>query len=416
MRVVVTGRVSLATATSRGLILDLIRSQGPISRVELAALTGLTPASISNIVRTLLTDEIVLESGRGESTGGKPRVLVEINPRARFAVGVQLDSGSITTVIVNSMGAIVARMKSPSLDATSPELLVRAIARAHHALLEAIDLEPSRIVGVGIASPGPLDLARGAILATTLGWGAATFPLAQAVQEAINLPVVLDNDASAAAIGDYWTGGIEDPTAHCTIYLGAGIGAGILINGAIYRGASSNAGEIGHTWVVDPTHPDGGGPLEEIAGPRGVVRAARFAIARGAAASFTLSAADTDPGADFAAIASAAVTGDPLALALVEASADAVSERVLALADVLDSSSIALAGPTLAIAGSIYLERVRARVQREFFAGGVHLVSVTLSPHPADAAAIGGAALVLQAELSPRSAAGGAFRPVAASR
>ena len=84
----VTGRVSLATATSRGLMLDLIRSQGPISRVELASITGMTPASVSNIVRALLSEDLVVESGRAESTGGKPRVFVEINPRARYAVAL----------------------------------------------------------------------------------------------------------------------------------------------------------------------------------------------------------------------------------------------------------------------------------------------------------------------------------------
>ncbi|MBK4348465.1 ROK family transcriptional regulator [Lacisediminihabitans changchengi] len=402
----VTGRVSLAAATSRGLILDLIRSQGPISRVELASATGLAAASISNIVRTLMADDLVVESGRGESTGGKPPVLIEINPRARFAIGVQLDSGSITTVIADSAGAIIARMKSPTIDATSPELLVAAIARAHRSLIDAIDLEPSRIVGVGVASPGPIDLAHGTVLSESLGWHAPSFSLVDALREAIGLPIVLDNDATAAAIGDYWTGGIDNPIAHCTVYLGAGIGAGILINGAIYRGASSNAGELGHSWIADDSLPAGGGTLGEIAGPRGVARQARRALAEGAKASFSLPDADIDPFADFATIATAAITGDTLALTLLERSAEIVADRVLGLADILDTSSIVLAGPALSIAGSIYLTTVRARLEQRSFARQVHPVRVTLSPHPADSAAIGAAALVLQAELSPRSAAG----------
>lgn len=396
-------------------MLDLIRSQGPISRVELASITGMTPASVSNIVRALLSEDLVVESGRAESTGGKPRVFVEINPRARYAVGVQLDSGSITTVVVDSTGAIVGRTKSSSIGATSPELLVAAVARAYHALVNAIDLDPALIAGVGIAAPGPLDIASGAVLSSSLGWTAPQFRLADRIRDAVGLPVVLDNDATAAAIGDYWTGGVDDPTAHCTIYFGAGIGAGILINGAIYRGASSNAGEIGRSFTPDDTRPDGGGPLEEVAGPRGVVRRARAALARGEASTFSLSSPDVDPATDFSVIATAAITGDPLAIRLITESADAVGARVLALADILDSSSIVLAGPTLAIAGSIYLARIRSIIEQNSFARDVHPVRVSLSPHPADAAAMGGAALVLQAELSPRSAAGASVRRIASA-
>ncbi|HEY5221721.1 MAG TPA: MarR family transcriptional regulator [Microbacteriaceae bacterium] len=100
-------RVSLANGTSRALALDLIRSRGPISRVELADATGLTQATMSTVVRQLIDEGLVAVAGRGESTGGKPPVLLDINRRSRFAVGVQLGSESITYVVVNLSGAIL---------------------------------------------------------------------------------------------------------------------------------------------------------------------------------------------------------------------------------------------------------------------------------------------------------------------
>ena len=100
-------RVPLSATTSRGIVLDLIRSEGPISRVELADHTGLTQATMSTVVRQLILDGLVLETGRRKSTGGKPRVLLNINPDARFAVGVQLGADFITFVVTNLSGAVV---------------------------------------------------------------------------------------------------------------------------------------------------------------------------------------------------------------------------------------------------------------------------------------------------------------------
>ena len=102
-----------AHASSRSAILDLIRAAGTISRVELTRATGLTAATISTVVRRLIDDGLVLEVGRAESTGGKPRMLLQLDPSARYAVGVHLDHAGITYVIANLGGAIVARWRRP---------------------------------------------------------------------------------------------------------------------------------------------------------------------------------------------------------------------------------------------------------------------------------------------------------------
>ncbi|UOE43050.1 ROK family transcriptional regulator [Agromyces larvae] len=391
-------RITSPAATSRGLILDLIRSAGPISRVELADRTGLTQATMSHVVRQLIDEGLVVESGRGESTGGKPRVLIELDPRARFALGIQLGAVATTYVVVDASGAIVGRLTAAGA-APSAEAAIADLAATIDHLLDALAIDRARVLGVGVAAPGPIDLDRGAIVAPPTLGGWRQVALRDALERASGLPVVVDNDATAAALGDFWVGTIEGSAAHCTLFMSAGIGAGILLDGAVYRGASSNAGEIGSVRGADGVRR----PIEAIASPAAVAAAARSALASGRSGAFELDDGADDPFDDFTAVSTAAVLGDPLALELLEPSVDAIADQAVALANVLDLDSLVLAGPAFAVAGSLYLARVRERIDAEFFARSVHRVRIGLSPHLADAAAVGVAALVLQSELAPRS-------------
>lgn len=395
-------RVPLATTTSRGIVLDLIRSLGPISRVELAVHTGLTQATMSTVVRQLILDGLVLETGRSESTGGKPRVLLNIDPDARFAVGVQLGADFITFVVTNLSGAVVGRTRTRGVGDESPDRVIEWIAERIARLLASLDIDTDLVAGIGIVAPGPLDLETGRILAppTLATWG--DFPVRAALGRATGLPVTLDNDATAAAIGEFWGGSVASAAAHCTVYMAAGIGAGIVLDGTVYRGASSNAGELGQIWVDDPTGQTPGGTVEQLAGPRAVAARARALIGEGRVPGFELSA-DADPFRDFDLIATAAVQGNPFALELIERSAERLATAIVALANILDLDSVVLAGPSFATAGSLYLTAAVTRLEQRFFARARHPVNVRLSAHVADAAAVGGAALILQQELSPRA-------------
>ncbi len=385
-------------------MLDLVRTRGPISRVELAGLTGLTQAAISHAVRALLDEGLIRESGAKEWTGGKPRVMLTIDPAARCGVGVQLGEDWLVVVVTDARGDVVARTRVRGARDDAPPDVVAAVAHHVRTLLRVAGLPPERVVGVGLAVPGTLDLDAGAVLGSgTLGrWHG--FPVRDALAEAVGLPVVLDNDATAAAIGEYWGGAGAGTAAHCTLYMGAGIGAGVVVGGAVLRGASGNTGPLGLMRLRRDAA--GAGPvLEELAAPRAVVARARAAVAAGATTSARLSATG-DPYADFGALATAAVQGDALALALVEESAEHVADAAVTLANLLDLDSLVLAGPSFSTAGSLYAQVVERRLDAEFQAAERHGVAVALSRHLADAAAVGAAALVLAEELGtlPRGA------------
>ncbi|WP_241976075.1 MULTISPECIES: ROK family transcriptional regulator [Cryobacterium] len=396
-------RAALTTATSRGLVLDLIRSAGPISRVELAERTGFTQATMSTVVRQLIREGLVREAGRSESTGGKPRVLLEVDPDARFAVGIQLGADFITFVVTNLSGALVGGTRIRGVGPSDPDLTVARMAAQVDALLTGLGVAPGRVVGIGIAAPGPLDLDSGSLLAppTLAAW--RDFPIRDAVRRATGFPVTIDNDATAAAIGEFWSGSIAGTAAHCTVYMGAGIGSGIVLGGTVYRGASSNAGEIGQLWV---SAPDGAGPgatVEDLAGPKAIAASARAGLAEGRRSAVELSP-EGDPFLDFELVAAAAVDGDPFALELITRSADHLATAIVAVANILDLDSIVLAGPSFATAGPLYLVAAERRLAEGFFARARHRVQVRLSAHVADAAAVGAAALILHQELAPHSA------------
>jgi len=391
-------------ATTRSAVLDLIRATGTISRVGLISATGLTGATISTVVRRLINDGLVLETGRAESTGGKPRVLLQLNQSSRFAVGVHLDHSGISYVLTNLGGTVVARMSRAGIGVDDPPVVVARMARQVHALIEGVGIERSRVLGLGLVSPGPLTPSSGMRLTPPSMRHWEDFPLDRALKEAVGLPVVLENDATASAIGEYWSGGVGDATTFAAVFMGTGIGAGLLVNGSAYGGASGNAGEIGHICLnLDgPACWCGArGCTEAVAGPATVVQAARADKAISRAAGLDEGSQSSSTASDFAAVARAAVRGDAGARELLERSAHYLAVATRTLANIMDLELVVLTGPSLAVAGSMYLPVVQAELDRSFFARATHPITVRLSRSAATAAAIGAAAIVLQSELVP---------------
>ncbi|WP_461002604.1 ROK family transcriptional regulator [Streptomonospora sediminis] len=390
-------------------MLDAIRAAGTISRAGLIDATGFTGATISTVVRKLIEDGLVVETGRAESTGGKPRVLLQLNPSSRYAVGIHLDHSGIAYVLADLGGAVVARMTRAGAGAADPPAVVERIAAEVRTLIEGVGIDEARVLGAGLVSPGPLAPATGMRLAppTMRHW--EDFPLDRAVQQATGLPVILGNDATAAALGEYWSGAAGDSSTFAAVYMCTGIGSGILINGIPYHGTSGNAGEIGHI-CVSADGPEcwcgARGCTEALAGPAAVVARARAApeVARSVGLGAYAQPGRSAAAAEFAAVARAARRGDPGARALVDGSARYLAVATRTLANVMDLDRIVLTGQSLAVAGPLYLPVIQEELDRAFFSRATHPVAVQISTSAATAPAIGAATMVLQSELVPLQA------------
>lgn len=394
---------------SRSAVLDAIRAAGTVSRVGLVRSTGFTGATISTVVRKLIDDGLVLEIGRAESTGGKPRTLLQLNQSSRYAIGVHLDHSGLTYALTNLGGSVVARMTRAGAGGEDPTEVVARMAGEVAALIDGVGVARERVLGLGLVSPGPLS--RGSGTATMRltpphmrRW--EDFPLDQALEAGTGLPVVRDNDATAAAIGEHWSGAVGTTSTFGALYMGTGIGAGLLINGVTYRGVGGNAGEIGHS-CLEAAGPEcwcgARGCVEVLAGPATVVAAARADpdLARATGLQDAPERPPASVTADFAAVTRAAHRGEPGARALLERSARYLALAARTLVNVLDLDLLVLTGPSLALAGSVYLPVVQEELDRAFSSRAAHGVTVRLSHSAATAAAIGAAALVLQSELVP---------------
>lgn len=234
------------------LVLDLLRTAGEagISRLELAARTGLTPQAVSKITARLRAEGLAAEAGRRASTGGKPATVLRLVPEAAYAIGLQLDRDELTAVLLDLAGERVAARHAP-LDLGAGAEAVLAAAHAEVAALTALaaltHAEGGGILGVGVAMPGPLDHRTGTPGRVTGFPEWDGFPLREELARRLGLPVALDKDTNAAALGLALRPGAPDSFAY--VHLGTGLGAGLVLGGAVLRGGRTGAGELGHQTV-----------------------------------------------------------------------------------------------------------------------------------------------------------------------
>ncbi|ALX65770.1 ROK family transcriptional regulator [Microbacterium sp. XT11] len=381
-----------ARRPTRAVVLELIRVAGPISRIELAEATALTPATMTTVVRDLIADGLVVETGVGEPTGGKRRTLLEARPDSRYAIGVVLGFAGTSYVVVNAWGELVAERPGPGADRLEPAEVVRRIAGEVDSIIAETGIDREIVAGVGMVVPGPIDIASGAAvqLPSSLPW--SDFSVRDALARALSLPVVMENDATAAAAGEYWSRATGGQGTFATIHMGIGIGAGIMIAGELLRGISGNAGEIGHVSIdLDGPrcHCGNRGCLELFAAPPAAEE--RYLALTGVRRGWAEIAARANAG------------DDPDAMMTVGRSAEALAVAVTSLVNLLDLDLVVLTGAGFAGTAPAFAERIGSALAERFFVRRSHPVRVVAAADPDRSAALGGAAIVLREYLaSPR--------------
>ncbi|MBS0374613.1 MAG: ROK family transcriptional regulator [Proteobacteria bacterium] len=236
--------------------LQAIRVAGAATRAEIAAVTGLTPAAVANITTRLVAAGLVAETGRVRSIRGKPSMRLAINPGARFSVGVHVDRDHVTMVLLDFAGRVRGRL-SRELRFAGPAEVAVFVADGHARLVAEARIPRRRLVGCGIAFPD--DLTRTVLPdqpAAYAEW--ATTPVGEVVGGALGLPVVVENDAAAAAIGELQFGAGQRYQSFFYLLVTAALGGGLVADGQYIRGATGRSGEIGWLRSTDAT----GGPAQ----------------------------------------------------------------------------------------------------------------------------------------------------------
>lgn len=378
------------------LILDLIRRTDGISRVELVRETGLTAQTVSNICRRLLANELIQETGRVSGTSGAPRVLFEVNAAGRYSVGLHIDPARLTFVLYTLAGDVVERLSMRTPDTPEPTTMLAEIELRIRELVASSEVPIERVAGVGVATPGPIDVVHGSVRDAPNLPGWEDVALRTELERRLGLRVVVEKDTTAAALGELWTNP-EPPQNFAFFYLGTGAGAGIVLDGEVRRGTSSNLGNIGHM-SGDPNGPicscGGRGCLWLTALPAALVGEAAV---REVVTPVDLGDARAVEKA-FAELCESAARhpGGPAA-EIVDRAARGYARVASQLANALDLEAIVFGGPQWPALESTILRIAPAIMRKTFLFRALHEVEIKGVSVNDDVGAVGAATLAMWA-------------------
>ncbi|MFC4585224.1 ROK family protein [Sphaerisporangium corydalis] len=235
---------------NRAVLLRTLYFAGPTSRHELSGMTGLSAASVSNVAGDLIADNVVVEAGLVESDGGRPRVLLRVDPRYGYVIGVDVGETHVHVGLFNLDMDEQAKAEFTLRPAQHDvDLVVRHILSGIDAVMAASGVDPARVLGVGLGVPGIVESGPDALIhAQTFGWDAV--PLGALLRAGTSLPLYVDNGAKTMGQAELWFGSGRGSRHAIVVLLGSGVGASIITDGLTYRGVNSSAGEWGHTKIA----------------------------------------------------------------------------------------------------------------------------------------------------------------------
>lgn len=230
-------------------MLQAIRVQGPVTRIELAATTGLTAAAVAIITNRLLEDQLILVAGKRRGERGQPAAKLAVNPDGRFSIGLNIDRDHITLIVLDLAGNVRART-AREIAFARPAHVRTFYQRTIRQMLDTSRIARSRLAGVGVAFP---DEITGAQLAGQpddyAAWSTAN--VADLIRDVLGIPVYVENDAAAAAIGEMQFGLGRTHRSFFYLLVTAALGGGLVANGSYFRGANGRSGEIGLLRALD---------------------------------------------------------------------------------------------------------------------------------------------------------------------
>lgn len=371
---------------NRSVVLDLIKKQSPLSRASIAKATALAKPTVSAIVDDLLRDGIVREVGAGTTTreGGRPPILLEFDARSQFVIGVHLGVRQTTMVVADATGREIGRVQKPT-SKSKPSVAIPRLASMIEKVFSSTGTPRRRLAAVGVCVPGLVELSSGSVmLAPNLGW--RNVPLKDSLSEIIGVPVFIHNTAQASAVAESIEGAGDGALNLIFLYVGTGVGAGVLTEGHIYHGGAGIAGEIGHCRIpgVDRACNCGlVGCLETVAsGP---------AIARSAGA--WLSSNGREVTAED--VAEAARAKDPSALRILREAGEALGTATSWLINVFNPEVVVVGGGVVG-AGPALFEPLKRTALAQALPQAAERVEIKPSALGQDAEVRGAVLLALQ--------------------
>ena len=241
-----TWNQQLVKKENKSVVFNLIMNHSPISRADIAQKCGLNKGTVSSLVAELLEEQLIYESGPGESSGGRRPVMLLFNQGAGYSVGIDLGVNYILGVLTDLHGNIVITKNEKYINVSFEDTLNR-VKSVISSLIDAVPPSPYGIVGIGIGAPGVVNKEGDILLAPNLGW--KNVSLTAELENMFNVPVIVENEANAGAYGEKKFGIGQPFDDLIYVSAGIGIGTGIIINGELYKGINGYSGEFGHMTI-----------------------------------------------------------------------------------------------------------------------------------------------------------------------
>jgi len=393
---VTTADQNLVRKLNTAVVINALRHRAPLSRAGLASCTGLNRSTISSIINDLLANELVQETTLQSDRVGRPGMQLELNSAGGFAVGIELGVDFISLVVTDFIANVLWRRRLPSDPAEGQEaILERAYQMTESALAEG-SARGLRPLGIGLGVPGLVDLRLGELrIAPNLGW--KNIPIRQIWKERFNLPVFVENDAKASALGEYYFGVARGQDNFIYLHAGLGLGSGIMIDGKLFRGSRGYASEVGHM-IIDPNGEQCGcgkrGCWETLVGPRAVIRRFRQTLRQGVPSTVLHLAENDLDNVTFDKVANAALAGDTAALAAMREVGSNLGFGIANLVNIFNPQMVVLGGE-LAYAGEILLPEIQRVVTANSMSIPAEDLIIAVSAYGPDGCVVGAASLVL---------------------
>jgi glucokinase-like ROK family protein len=359
-------------------ILDLIRfTPGGISRVEIARLMDLSRAAVTTIVNVLLATGIIREAESRNVRSGRPPIMLEINPKRGYVIGIDFGATHLNLLAADFSARILEEIEVQIDIQDGPkDCLAKANSRLQELLAKAcLDLKDVHTIGLGV--PGPILAEAGMVVSPPIMPGWDRYPIRDTLQGLWGCPVSVNNDAELGALGEWASGAGRGERNLVYIKVGTGIGAGLLMDGQIYRGVSGSAGEIGHLTIEEngPLCTCGNqGCLEAIAGGRAIAQQAQQAIQQGLRTQ--LSSIEPVESITARDVAATAGRGDLLAQQILARAGLHIGIAIAGLVNMFNPGMVIIGGG-VAQTGDILLEPMRQAVLRRSLPAATRVVRIT---------------------------------------
>jgi glucokinase-like ROK family protein len=377
------------------LVLRTLFRQDDISRADIARATGLTRPTVSAIIAELMEAGLAIETGVGQSAGGKPPILLRVDADAHHILSIDLGSRNFRTALINLRGEIISQLEE-TCDGRQGEDALALVFQMTDELLEKCK---TPVIGIGIGTPGVIDPERGIIQsAVNLGW--SSLPIRERFAARYDLPVHIANDSHAAALAEYLYGGPRESKSLILVKVSRGIGAGIILEGQPFYGDGFGAGEIGHL-VVNPQGSQCScgniGCLETVASTQAILAQAR-AMAKASSSSMLSYAAADASQVTWDDVVRAFRAGDEQTTQLITEVGRYLGVALAALIATLNVHTLVISG-RISQLGDGLLEAARIEARRRAYPKMANATTIRFSPLGQEIVLLGCTTLVLKEEL-----------------